>query len=42
MQALRALESLGVCQMGQQGGLSMLNGQQLQSVGQKVVISIPN
>jgi hypothetical protein len=41
MQALQKLASLGVCQMGQQGKLCMLNGQQLKLVGQGVVASIP-
>jgi hypothetical protein len=41
MQALQTLASLGVCQMGQQGGLSILNGQKLKLVGQRVVASIP-
>jgi hypothetical protein len=38
---LQTIASLGVCQMGQQGRLSVLNGQQLKLIRQGVVASIP-
>ncbi len=41
MQALQTLASLGVCQVGQQGGLQMLNGQQLEQHGQGAMGSMP-
>ncbi len=41
-QSMQALQtSLGVCQVGQQGGLQMLNGQQLEQHGQGAKGSMP-